>query len=73
MSTVYDVAVVGSRGFLGSAIAAELERRGARVGRFTKDHPYVADGELAALRARWCGPLATSRPADTTRGDEAIG
>ena len=62
MSTVYDVAVVGSRGFLGSAVAAELEHRGAHVGRFTKEHPYTAGASTVV----WAAGHVT--PADTTRG-----
>ena len=67
MSTVYDVAVVGSRGFLGSAVAAELERRGAHVGRFTKEHPYTT----GAATVVWAAGHVT--PADTTRGKHNIG
>ena len=67
MSTVYDVAVVGSRGFLGSAVAAELERRGAHVGRFTKEHPYTT----GAATVVWAAGHVT--PADTTRGEHNIG
>ncbi|MGC4175307.1 NAD-dependent epimerase/dehydratase family protein [Demequina sp.] len=67
MSTVYDVAVVGSRGFLGSAVATELERRGAHVGRFTKDHPFTG----GAATVVWAAGHVT--PADTTRADQAIG
>jgi len=66
VSTVYDVAVVGSRGFLGSAIAAELERREAFVGRFTKDTPF--DGGAATVV--WATGRVT--PADPTHGAEAI-
>jgi len=67
VSTVYDVAVVGSRGFLGSAVAAELKRRGARVGRFTKDHPYRSGASTVV----WAAGHVT--PADTTRGEHNIG
>ena len=73
MSTVYDVAVVGSRGFLGSAIAGELERRGAHVGRYTKDHPYVAGDALVARAGTVVWAVGHVTPADPTRGDEAIG
>ena len=44
MSTVYDVAVVGSRGFLGAAIAAALADAGHQVAPFTRDDPISADG-----------------------------
>lgn len=47
MSTVYDVAVVGSGGFLGSAILAELSARGHQVAPFTRQNPPVLDGEWA--------------------------
>ena len=73
MSTVYDVAVVGSRGFLGSAVAAELERRGAHIGRFTKDHPYIVGGSLAAGARAVVWAVGHVTPADPTRGDVAIG
>ena len=73
MSTVYDVAVVGSRGFLGSAVAAELERRGALVGGFTKDRPYVTDGELTEPANTVVWAVSHVTPADPTRGDEALG
>ncbi len=44
MTPVYDVAVVGSSGFLGSAIATGLERRGASVVRFTPHVPVLRSG-----------------------------
>lgn len=44
MGTVYDVAVVGSGGFLGGAIAAELASRGHHVGRYTRDVPLLRHG-----------------------------
>jgi UDP-glucose 4-epimerase len=64
---VYDVAVVGSRGFLGSAVADELERRGAHVGRFTKERPYTSGASTVV----WAAGHVT--PADTTRGEHSIG
>lgn len=66
MSTVYDVAVVGSRGFLGSAAAAELERRGAAVGRFTREHPFKGE----ATTIVWAVGHVT--PADTSRAATAL-
>ncbi|WP_062290549.1 NAD-dependent epimerase/dehydratase family protein [Demequina phytophila] len=51
MSTVYDAAVVGSRGFLGSAIAAGLGARGLRITGFTRDDPVVVDDALAPRAA----------------------
>lgn len=66
MSTVYDVAVVGSRGFLGSAVAAELDRRGAHVGRFTRDRPYVVDGQLAAVAPVVVWAAGRITPADVS-------
>ncbi|WP_169747735.1 NAD-dependent epimerase/dehydratase family protein [Demequina subtropica] len=51
MSTVYDVAVVGSGGFLGSAITAHLGARGASVTGFTRDDPILADDALAPRAA----------------------
>ena len=66
MSTVYDVAVVGSRGFLGSAIASEFERRGAHVGRFTKEQPFAG----GAATVVWAAGHVT--PADTTRRQAAL-
>ncbi|SEJ65745.1 NAD-dependent epimerase/dehydratase family protein [Demequina mangrovi] len=47
MSTVYDVAVVGSGGFLGSTIAAHLTSAGAAVTGFTREDPILADDALA--------------------------
>lgn len=44
MTPVYDAAVVGSSGFLGSAIATGLERRGATVARFTLESPLLSSG-----------------------------
>ena len=73
MSTVYDVAVVGSRGFLGSAVAAELERRGALVGTFTKDIPFISAGEIADAANTVVWAVGHVTPADPTRGDEALG
>lgn len=46
MTTVYDVALVGSSGFLGSAISDGLEARGARVARFTRDAPVLHAGAV---------------------------
>ncbi|WP_172657634.1 NAD-dependent epimerase/dehydratase family protein [Demequina maris] len=51
MSTVYDVAVVGSGGFLGSAIHAGLAARGARVTGFTRQDPVLVDDALASRAA----------------------
>lgn len=45
MRTVYDVAVVGSGGFLGRAIDRELVSRGHQVGRYTRDFPLLRDGQ----------------------------
>jgi len=64
---VYDVAVIGSRGFLGSAIASAFERRGARIGRFTKENPYVGGAPTVV----WAAGHVT--PADTSHGARAIG
>lgn len=47
MRRVYDVAVVGTGGFLGGPIAGELERRGHRVARFTRENPLVRDSVWA--------------------------
>lgn len=46
MTPVYDAAVVGSSGFLGSAIALGLERRGATVARFTLESPILKSGTV---------------------------
>jgi UDP-glucose 4-epimerase len=46
VTPVYDVAVVGSSGFLGSAIAAGLERRGESVARFDLDAPVFDSGTI---------------------------
>ncbi|WP_169746834.1 NAD-dependent epimerase/dehydratase family protein [Demequina gelatinilytica] len=51
MSTVYDAAVVGSGGFLGSAITAHLEARGASVTGFTREDPVLVDDALAPRAA----------------------
>ncbi|WP_172657692.1 NAD-dependent epimerase/dehydratase family protein [Demequina rhizosphaerae] len=51
MSTVYDVAVVGSGGFLGSAILSGLASRGARVTGFTRQDPVLVDDALAPRAA----------------------
>jgi UDP-glucose 4-epimerase len=69
---VYDVAVVGSRGFLGSAITAELAQRGASVGGFTRDSPYIADGRLAAEAKAVVWSVRYVTPADPRRGGEAL-
>ena len=66
MSTVYDVAVVGSRGFLGSAAVAALEASGASVATFGKGEPY--DGR--ARTVVWAAGHVT--PADTSLADEAL-
>jgi len=63
---VYDVAVVGSRGFLGSAIATEIARRGATVGRFTKQEPFTGGAEVVVWAA---GHVS---PADTSGADRAL-
>lgn len=54
MTAVYDVAVAGSSGFLGSAIAAGMEARGAAVARYTVERPLLLDGTVddGAARAR---------------------
>ncbi len=72
MSTVYDVAVVGSGGFLGSAVAAELTQRGAHVGGFTRGNPYVLDGTLAAAANTVVWAVRHVTPADPRRGGEAL-
>ncbi len=46
MTPVYDVALVGSSGFLGSAVARALAIRGERVAAFTLDEPPMVDGAL---------------------------
>jgi UDP-glucose 4-epimerase len=46
VTTVYDVAVVGSSGFLGAAIADGFEKRNARVARFTRDAPVLLSGAI---------------------------
>ncbi|WP_296665898.1 NAD-dependent epimerase/dehydratase family protein [Demequina sp.] len=51
MSTVYDVAVVGSGGFLGGAITRELGARGHQVATFTRQDPLVVGGQWAARAA----------------------
>ncbi|MDN4477753.1 NAD-dependent epimerase/dehydratase family protein [Demequina sp. SYSU T00039] len=51
MSTVYDAGVVGSAGFLGGAILRDLRARGLRVSGFTRDHPVLEAGALAAEAA----------------------
>ena len=66
MSTVYDVAVVGSRGFLGFAIAAALSARGADVGGFTKERPFTGGARVVV----WAAGHVT--PADTAAGDQAL-
>lgn len=66
MSTVYDVAVVGSGGFLGSAITAALTARGANVGGFTKDRPFTG-GASAVV---WAAGHVT--PVNTDAGDRAL-
>ena len=63
---MYDVAVVGSRGFLGSAIAAALEARGASVGRFTKHEPFTGGASTIV----WAAGHVT--PADTANGPAAL-
>ncbi|WP_062519333.1 NAD-dependent epimerase/dehydratase family protein [Demequina silvatica] len=51
MSTVYDAAVVGSRGFLGSALVAGLTARGLRITGFTRDDPILVDDALVTRAA----------------------
>ncbi|MDN4476065.1 NAD-dependent epimerase/dehydratase family protein [Demequina sp. SYSU T00192] len=51
MSTVYDAAVVGSGGFLGSAIVAGLTSRSARVTGFTRQDPVLVDDALSPRAA----------------------
>lgn len=72
LSTVYDVAVVGSGGFLGRAAAQALEARGVRVGRFTMDAPLVVDGRLAAAAPVVVWAAGGPTPQDMTRGDAAL-
>lgn len=48
---MYDIALVGSRGFLGSAIAGSLRSRGASVAAFTRESPIHSDGVIAAEAA----------------------
>jgi UDP-glucose 4-epimerase len=60
---VYDVAVVGSGGFLGKAIARDLEDRGASVGCFTRRAPLVMGEELAAQARVVVWAAATITPA----------
>jgi UDP-glucose 4-epimerase len=72
VTSVYDVAVAGSSGFLGSAIAAGMEARGASVARYTVETPMLRDGVVdeGAARARtlvWAASrvnpvLAVERP-----------
>ncbi len=72
MTSVYDVAVAGSSGFLGTAIAAGMEARGASVARYTVENPLLRDGVVdeGAARARtliWAASrvnpvLAAERP-----------
>ncbi len=72
MTSVYDVAVAGSSGFLGTAIAAGMEARGAIVARYTVESPMLRDGAVdeGAARARtlvWAASrvnpvLAAARP-----------
>jgi UDP-glucose 4-epimerase len=54
VQSVYDVAVAGSSGFLGSAIAAGMEARGATVARYTLENPMLRGGVVddGAARAR---------------------
>jgi UDP-glucose 4-epimerase len=66
VSTVYDVAVVGSGGFLGSAITAQIESRGAHVGRFTKESPYQGGASTVV----WAAGHVT--PADTSNAGQAL-
>lgn len=46
MTSVYDVAVAGSSGFLGAAIAAGFEARGATVARHTAEDPVLRGGRI---------------------------
>lgn len=78
MSTVYDVAVVGAAGFLGSAISRELVSRGHRVAGFSRRDPVVVDGRLTpaardATAIVWAAgdvtpAVADDRP-DAVRGE----
>ena len=52
MTSVYDVAVAGSSGFLGAAIAAGMEARGATVARYTIEEPVLRDGAIDGGAAR---------------------
>ncbi|HEX7589835.1 MAG TPA: NAD-dependent epimerase/dehydratase family protein, partial [Demequinaceae bacterium] len=80
MTSVYDVAVAGSSGFLGSAIAAGMEARGATVARYTLENPMLQGGVVddGAARARtlvWAASrvnpvLAAERP-DLVRAETA--
>jgi UDP-glucose 4-epimerase len=45
---VYDIALIGSGGFLGAAIGRELEARGRTVVPFTRSTPLLADGRIAS-------------------------
>ena len=71
MTPVYDAAVVGSSGFLGSAIATGLERRGAAVARFTLESPLRNSGVLdeRAKGHPHAGVGRGSRQSDPCRGE----
>jgi UDP-glucose 4-epimerase len=72
VTSVYDVAVAGSSGFLGTAIASGMEARGTSVARYTVENPILRDGAVdeGAARARtlvWAASrvnpvLAAERP-----------
>ena len=69
VSTVYDVAVVGAGGFLGSAIASELDRRGHLVMRNTLENPLVDGGrwhpDAAGVRTVvWAAGMLTPAAAE---------
>lgn len=66
VTSVYDVAVVGSGGFLGTAAAAAIAASGAHVEGFTKARPVVVDGDLATDAAVlvWCVGLITPQRTD---------
>jgi UDP-glucose 4-epimerase len=70
---VYDVAVVGSGGFLGGATVTALSASGARVGRFTRDIPLVDGGKLTARADAVVWAVGAVTPHDTGLADEQLG